>query len=137
MSILSNFEMIKILNNLGINNVNIISKDNYNNNKGFYIVNMGDSNTQGTHWVSIIDNYYFDSFGLPPPKNITNYHNNIYYSNKQIQNKNDNNCGWYALMFIIYFNDKNINNLNYNDFIKQFNNFDNNKILINFFNKLL
>ena len=29
--------------------------------------------TKGTHWVCFINNFYFDSYGCPPPQNILNY----------------------------------------------------------------
>ena len=139
MSILSNIEIKKILRNLGINDVYIISKDelkNFNSSNKF-IINMDNNTGSGTHWVSLIDNFYFDSYGLIYPNEISNFIDNIYYSNKQIQLKNDTCCGWFCLMFIIYFDKTKINKNSYNKFINQFNNNNNNNILIKFFENLL
>ena len=141
MSILNNIEIEKILKNLNIKNVNIITKDElknfiYNKNNKF-IINMDNSDGNGTHWVSLINNYYFDSYGIICPNEIINYNKNIYYSDNNIQTTTDTNCGWYSLMFIIYFNDIPINKYSFEKFLKQFNNYNNDNILINFFNNLL
>ena len=41
------------------------------------ILNMDDSDGQGTHWVSLYITgnkcYYFDSFGFEPPIEVRNY----------------------------------------------------------------
>ena len=31
--------------------------------------------SKGTHWVMFINEYYFDSYGYPPPRLITNHIN--------------------------------------------------------------
>ena len=47
--------------------------------------------TKGTHWVMFVDEFYFDSYGCPPPTNILNHTKKGIYSEYQIQ-KNDSYC---------------------------------------------
>ena len=56
--------------------------------------------TKGTHWVMFITEYYFDSYGCPPPLNITKQINNGIYSEYQIQ-KDDSYCAAYCL-YVFY-----------------------------------
>ena len=44
--------------------------------------------TKGTHWVMFVNEFYFDSYGCPPPTNILNHIKKGIYSEYQIQ-KND------------------------------------------------
>ena len=62
------------------------------------IVNLHPS--VGTHWVMFIKEYYFNSYGCPPPINILNYLNIGQYSEYQIQ-KNDSYCAAYCL-YVLY-----------------------------------
>ena len=58
--------------------------------------------TKGTPWVIFSDKFHFDSFGCPPPLNISNHINtrsafdNGIYSKYQIH-KNDSYCAAYCL----------------------------------------
>ena len=134
MSILSNVDLKNMLNKFNINNVKIMSKDeDYDNPYNKYIINLDNSNNPGTHWVGLIDNYYFDSYGLPAPINIIKHLNNKYYMNDiQYQHITSSNCGWYILYFFIYFKNKKINKNSYNTFLEQFNILNNNdEIIIN------
>ena len=56
--------------------------------------------TKGTHWVMFINEYYFDSYGCPPPLNITKQIINGIYSEYQIQ-KDDSYCAAYCL-YVLY-----------------------------------
>ena len=56
--------------------------------------------TKGTHWVMFINEYYFDSYGCPPPTNILNHIKKGIYSEYQIQT-NDNYCAAYCL-YVLY-----------------------------------
>ena len=60
--------------------------------------------TKGTHWVMFVNEFYFDSYGCPPPTNIQRFlilnHNNGIYSEYQIQ-KNDSYCAAYCL-YVLY-----------------------------------
>lgn len=122
-----------------INLNQITTKDNFKILKnGFYICNLDKKTGSGTHWTAFyaIDDYilYFDSFGLPPPKEIVKFckKKTIIYNSQQIQDINSDACGYYCILFIKYFND-NIKNIKYiiskktlgyylNKFIKPFNN---------------
>ena len=52
--------------------------------------------TKGTHWVMFVNEFYFDSYGCPPPLNIMKQIKNGFYSEYQIQ-KNDSYCLAYCL----------------------------------------
>ena len=55
--------------------------------------------TKGTHWFMFINEYYFDSYGCPPPTNILNQIKKGIYSEYQIQ-KNDSYCAAYCLYIL-------------------------------------
>ena len=56
--------------------------------------------TKGTHWVMFVNEFYFDSYGCPPPTNILNHTKKGIYSEYQIQ-KTDSYCAAYCLYFYI------------------------------------
>ena len=56
--------------------------------------------TKETHWVMFTNQNYFDSYGCPPPLNITKQINNGIYSEYQIQ-KDDSYCAAYCL-YVLY-----------------------------------
>ena len=56
--------------------------------------------TKGTHWVMFVNEFYFDSYGCPPPTNILNHIKKGIYSEYQIQN-NDSYCAAYCL-YVLY-----------------------------------
>ena len=56
--------------------------------------------TKGTHWVMFINEFYFDSYGCPPPLNIMSFIKYGFYSEYQIQ-KNDRYCAAYCL-YVLY-----------------------------------
>ena len=56
--------------------------------------------TKGIHWVMFTNQNYFDSYGCPPPLNITKQINNGIYSEYQIQ-KDDSYCAAYCL-YVLY-----------------------------------
>lgn len=70
------------------------------------IVNLDNSQGDGTHWVAYWKNKdhteYFDSFGnLQPPLEIVKYlRKNIKYNYNQHQNYNSFNCGHLCLKFL-------------------------------------
>ena len=51
--------------------------------------------TKGTHWVLFVTEFYFDSYGSPPPINKLNHIKKGIYSEYQIQ-KNDSYCAAYC-----------------------------------------
>jgi hypothetical protein len=127
---LSNFEIERIISNLGLQNVfnGCVSKDNLNILKrGFYIINLQSSEDgNGTHWcclyvVNPVYSIWFDSFGFPPPKEIESKLN-LYDFNKQgIQNINSSACGYYCIAFMKFVQGKTNPLLAFNTFIKLFN----------------
>ena len=44
--------------------------------------------TKGTHWVMFVNEFYFDSYGCPPPLDIMSFINNGFNSEYQDQKKN-------------------------------------------------
>ena len=69
-----------------------ISDDKFTTTSG--IVNLHP--TKGTHWVMFVNEFYFDSYGCPPPTNILNHIKKGIYSEYQIQ-KNDSYCAAYCV----------------------------------------
>ena len=97
----SNIKIQQVLNSIGLNNVGIYLRDApFSSDIG--IVNLHPLN--GTHWVTYINENYFDSYGCVSPKKLYKFiiKRNGYclYSEYQIQ-KNDSFCASYCL-YIIY-----------------------------------
>ena len=88
---LSAFGILK-LNSTGI----YMRDDKFTTDSG--IVNLHP--TKGTHWVMFVNEFYFDSYGCPPPTNILNHIKKSIYSKYQIQ-KNDSFCAAYCL-YVLY-----------------------------------
>lgn len=65
------------------------------------IINLDDSKNPGTHhcayWKDDNKHYYFDSFGLDPPKELVRYLKPVLFSTYQIQQFNDSNCSEWCL----------------------------------------
>ena len=103
---ISNIDIIEWLKYFKVKNFNgVYSRDNIGKYKtGFYILNMDDVEGGGTHWVAmnvrsnIID--YFDSFGMPPLKEIVDKKFKYQYNNIQYQSNNSVLCGYWAIYFI-------------------------------------
>ena len=69
------------------------------------VLNLNLSTERGSHWVcwfkTINKKYYFNSFGLPPPKELIEYlRSPILYSTFQLQGINDKNCGKWCLRIL-------------------------------------
>ena len=70
------------------------------------IINLDDSYSGrgGTHWTCFYNmgakNYYFDSYGLPPPEQIAGKYKNIHYSNNQYQDDTAVTCGYYCIYLL-------------------------------------
>ena len=105
----SDLQLIKFAkyNNIFLNGV--FSKDQIPRHlhPGGYIINMANSNLEGTHWVAFWINHkkeaeYFDSFGVDPPREIEHALRPYKYlvSNKIIQNYRGGYCGAYCLLFL-------------------------------------
>ena len=59
------------------------------------IINLDDD--KGTHWTLLIDGFYFDPFGVSPPREVKC----DLYSTYQIQKVNESYCAAYCL-YIVY-----------------------------------
>ena len=97
----SNIKIQQVLSSLSLNDVGIYLRDGpFESDIG--IVNLHPS--KGTHWVTYINENYFDSYGCVSPKKLSNFiiKRNGYclYSEYQIQ-KNDSLRASYCL-YIIY-----------------------------------
>ena len=95
---------------------NVLPKDIFNNiipKSGNYIVNLDNSDGNGSHWTALILTQtcaiYFDSFGQPMPQSILRFIRKysksckIIYSRNQIQALDSVFCGWYCLNFLYFF----------------------------------
>ena len=97
----SNIKIQQVLSSLSLNDGGIYLRDGpFKSDIG--IVNLHPS--KGKHWVSYLNENYFDSYGCAPPKELSKFiiKRNGYclYSEYQIH-KNDSFCASYCL-YIIY-----------------------------------
>jgi hypothetical protein len=73
----------------------------------FYILNLQNSNENGSHWVLIScmkkEIVYFDPYGFPATKDVTNWilksKRPNRYSQIDIQDLYSHACGWYCIYF--------------------------------------
>ena len=80
----SNVKIKKIPDILKLNSFGIYMRDaKFRTDSG--IVNLHP--TKGTHFVMFVTEFYFDSYGCPPPTNILNQIKKGIYSEYQIQKK--------------------------------------------------
>ena len=97
----SNIKIQQVLSSLSLNDVGIYLRDGpLKSDIG--IVNLHPS--KGTHWVTYMNENYFDSYGVVCPKKLSKFiikrNGFCLYSEYQIQ-KNDSYCASYCL-YIIY-----------------------------------
>ena len=69
------------------------------------IINLESSRLQGSHWCCWWkvgnEKYYFDSYGILPPKQIVKYLKSpIIYSTFQLQQFNEDTCGEWCLYLL-------------------------------------
>jgi len=104
--LLTNFELLSVVNKLGISNFrgvflrDVLPKKSLKKECG--ILNLGDSSGNGSHWMAWFKNankkYYFDSFGVQPPVELMDYLKPpVYYNTEQIQPRNQVFCGHLCL----------------------------------------
>lgn len=108
----NSIELEDISKRLNINLVGVFSKDKLPDKMfvGGYIINMENHDIgQGTHWTALYITeknviIYFDSFGLPPPREIKQFINYkpLAINTRQIQDINSTMCGYFCLMFLKY-----------------------------------
>ena len=114
-SALSNVDIEKYVKILKINNFRgCYMRDEFKNLKSNSrecgVLNLNLSNESGSHWTCWFkiknDKYYFNSFGLPPPKELVDYLGSpILYSTFQLQGMNDQNCGKWCLFILKNLNE--------------------------------
>jgi len=103
---LTNFEILSVVNKLGIPNFrgvflrDVLPKKSLTKECG--ILNLGDSSGNGSHWTAWFKNadkkYYFDSFGVQPPLELIDYLKPpVYYNTEEIQPRNQVFCGHLCL----------------------------------------
>ena len=66
----SNIKIQQVLSSIGLNNVGIYLRD------GLFLSDIGIVNLhplKGSHWVSYINEDYFDSYGCVPPKKLSKF----------------------------------------------------------------
>jgi hypothetical protein len=99
---LTNFDLEHLCNLYKINLIQCCGKDGLigRPQNGCYIINLNDTADVGSHWTCfyIKDGScaYWDSFGCICPYNVSRY------SVDQIQNIDDNHCGYYCIAFLSY-----------------------------------
>jgi hypothetical protein len=113
---LSNFDLDRIAQYYGFP-ISVLMKDELKNHKlksGNYIINLESSTSgSGTHWMSMKTSnkeiFYQDSFGIIPPKEVTDFckrivNSRLAFSEIQMQNITSETCGWYAIGLLIHLN---------------------------------
>jgi len=106
--------------------LNILMRDEMDeiNKDGFYIINLDNSNGTGTHWTSLfyhpLNSYYFDSYGFVAPLEIEQKIKPYKYNDAEIQDFNSKACGYYALAFIKFLNDKTNKEIAFKEFLRLF-----------------
>jgi len=109
---LSNFEIEDYCMKKGIPLNGVMSKDLLDDtpmkNGDTYVLNLDNSDGNGTHWVCLVKNkstvLYYDPFGVVPPesvlKKIKNTKGRCYYSQEINQDLDSVLCGYYCLSLI-------------------------------------
>ena len=109
---------------LPLNNILMRDEMNHLNKDGFYIINLDNSNGNGTHWTSLfyhpLNSYYFDSYGFVPPLEVEKKIRPYIYNDADIQVFNSEACGYYALAFIKFLNDKSNKEVAFKEFLRLF-----------------
>ena len=115
----SNFDLLDISNDLEIP-VKVLMKDELKikhiESEIPLIINYQNVNQKGIHWVGYFKKYYFDSYGLPPLKELENFVNE-YNKNDFQSNMNVEYCGQLSL-YVLY---KLYNNIKFSDIINEIN----------------
>jgi hypothetical protein len=111
---LTNFDIMNICNALGIKLNGVYMRDEIPSKllDGNYIINLESHSEAGSHWCGFFKSknniYWFDAFGAPPPQDemeiFQQEHDNIYYSNIQIQDINSILCGYFVIAFLYFIN---------------------------------
>jgi hypothetical protein len=110
-----------------------------------YIINLDPSSLPGSHWVAVFfasngSAEYFDSYGLPPPKDISSFlkNNSFKYicNGQQIQDIRTAVCGQYCAYFLL----KRCNNNSMKQVLHPFSNVKfmfNDKLVLQYIKKIM
>jgi hypothetical protein len=139
---LSNIFLEKILKHcssfVGVYSCNNIPPELTNRDKFSIICNLSPVSSIGSHFISIITfpTYvlYIDSFGVPSISHeisqfLLKIDKPIFYNMKQLQDQKSDFCGYYAAMFVIYFDRKHVVNIKTLSFTSNFKENDYNTVL--------
>ena len=104
----SNFDLMKIAKDLNIKPFYYVMKDEIkeiqNNNSKIYVcTNLHNSDEPGIHHSCFVlgsTNYFFDSYGLPPVKEIKDLLQHATYNTFQLQKQGTKLCGQLC-MFVL------------------------------------
>ena len=137
LTVSTNTQLINFAEKMKLPLNNILMRDEMNElkNDGFYIINLDNSNGNGTHWTALyfhpLNSYYCDSFGFVPPLEVEEKIKPYHYNDADIQDFNSEACGYYCLAFIKFLHDKNDKELAFKEFLKMFGKktIENDKIL--------
>jgi hypothetical protein len=143
---LSNIDIIDICKSMKIPLKGVIMKDEINKlSLGNWIVNLENSNQNGSHWCCLIltktDVFYFDSFGACPPEQVYNFilhhYGKVPFNNFIVQNLKSVLCGWFCIGLLKFVKNSNKRTLyeKCNDYINIFE--DNTKLNDNILIKYL
>jgi hypothetical protein len=116
----SNNDLQLLANRLKINLNGILMSDEIYQYKdkdmpnGNYILNLEDSNQDGSHWTGMVKNhniiYYMDSYGAFPDRplyDIMKIHNySLIMNEKNHQKLSTQSCGYWVILFLYYMNKK-------------------------------
>ena len=111
----------------------VFSNDNVNPNLKYLnrfsvVCNLSNGNEDGSHFVAIIalPTYvlYIDSFGLPcVTENLCEFlstlNKPVYHNSKQIQDFYSNYCGFYCMLYVLYFDKERLFTIEFTDNLKK------------------
>ena len=102
----SNFDLIKIAKDLDIRPIYVMMKDEIQDlsstpeEKLFVVTNLHNSDEPGVHWNCFVwdkkntdNNYFFDSYGLPPVKEIQDLLKHGTHNTFELQDRSTSLCG--------------------------------------------
>jgi len=146
----SNIDLENLAKKLKLPLIMVCSKDELPDKTqvGSYYVNLENSDVgSGSHWnmIKIFDTknaLYFDSFGAPPPIEVSNFlkaYKKFPYSNRHIQDIDSSRCGLYCVACDLYMNRVMKRDMTdqFDDFLNMFtaNTKQNDMILVNYLKK--
>ena len=103
---LSNTDIVKIVADMGLRFNGVYSRDDLPHlREGFYVINLDDHKSKGTHWTAFYYNptnhsIYFDAFGFPPPEEVERKIKPYTFNDIDIQDIDSSACGYYCIAFI-------------------------------------